>query len=386
MIRDNHIYADYPRSNSVRAGPVHPATVQPMTDPASPSARLLAWYDRHHRVLPWRAPPGAAADPYQVWLSEIMLQQTTVAAVAGYFRAFLDRWPTVRDLAAAPLDEVLTAWAGLGYYARARNLHRCAQVVAGELGGRFPEDEAGLLALPGVGPYTAAAIAAIAFGRPATAVDGNIERVVARLFALTDPLPAAKNRLKAMAATLVPSSRPGDHTQAMMDLGATICVPQRPKCILCPLAEDCRARALGIAGTLPAKAAKPVRPLKRGTAFWVLNPDGAVLLRRRPEKGLLGGMMEVPSSDWRAVDRSGNGIADDGAGLAAAPVPAEWRRLPGLVRHGFSHFELELAVVAGRALDGWRQADGVWVPLDRLSEQAIPTVMRKVVKHALAHA
>lgn len=345
---------------------------------ASPTARLLDWYDRHRRTLPWRAPPGSRQDPYRVWLSEVMLQQTTVVAVAGYFRAFTERWPTVHDLAAADLDAVLTAWAGLGYYARARNLHRCAQVVSRELGGRFPEEEAALLALPGVGAYTAAAIAAIAFDRRATAVDGNIERVVSRLFALTDPLPAAKAKLKAMAATLVPDDRPGDHTQAMMDLGATICTPRKPKCVLCPLSADCRARKAGIAEDLPAKAAKPVRPLRRGTAFWTLNPAGDVLLRRRPETGLLGGMMEVPSSEWRT-----DGAADL---LDGAPVRAEWRTLPGLVRHGFTHFELELTILAGRAGADWSKADGIWVPPDRLSDHAIPTVMRKVVRHALAHA
>jgi A/G-specific adenine glycosylase len=345
---------------------------------ASPSARLLDWYDRHRRVLPWRAPPGVRQNPYRVWLSEVMLQQTTVVAVAGYFPAFTERWPTVHDLAAADLDAVLTAWAGLGYYARARNLHRCAQVVSRDLDGRFPEEEAALLALPGVGAYTAAAIAAIAFDRRATAVDGNIERVVSRLFALADPLPGAKAKLKALAATLVPDDRPGDHTQAMMDLGATVCTPRRPRCVLCPLVADCRARVAGIAEDLPAKAAKPVRPLRRGTAFWTLNPAGDVLLRRRPETGLLGGMMEVPSSDWRA-----EAPAD---ALAAAPVRTDWRALPGLVRHGFTHFELALTVVAGRAGADWAAADGIWVPPDRLSDHAIPTVMRKVVRHALAHA
>jgi A/G-specific adenine glycosylase len=345
---------------------------------ASPSARLLDWYDRHRRVLPWRAPPGVRQDPYRVWLSEVMLQQTTVVAVAGYFRAFTERWPTVHDLAATDLDAVLTAWAGLGYYARARNLHRCAQVVSRDLDGRFPEEEAALLALPGVGAYTAAAIAAIAFDRRATAVDGNIERVVSRLFALTDPLPGAKAKLKAHAATLVPDDRPGDHTQAMMDLGATVCTPRKPRCVLCPVVADCRARVAGIAEDLPAKAAKPVRPLRRGTAFWTLNPAGDVLLRRRPETGLLGGMMEVPSSDWRA-----EAPAD---ALAGAPVRTDWRPLPGLVRHGFTHFELELTVVTGRAGPDWAAADGIWVSPDRLSDHAIPTVMRKVVRHALAHA
>jgi A/G-specific adenine glycosylase len=352
----------------------------------SPSARLLDWYDRHRRTLPWRAPPGQRQDPYRVWLSEVMLQQTTVVAVAAYFHAFTQRWPTVHDLAAADLDRVLTAWAGLGYYARARNLHRCAQVVSRDHGGRFPDDEATLLALPGVGAYTAAAIAAIAFDRKATAVDANIERVAARYFAMGDPLPGAKAKLKALAATLVPDARPGDHTQAMMDLGATVCTPRRPKCVLCPLTADCRARIEGIAERLPAKAAKAERPLRRGTAFWTVNPAGAILLRRRPESGLLGGMMEVPSSNWRPDPAPGDDPRSSADLLTGAPVAADWRALPGLVRHGFTHFELELSVLAGWAGADWAGADGIWVSPDRLSDHAIPTVMRKVVRHALAHA
>jgi A/G-specific adenine glycosylase len=346
-------------------------------DPRAVAGPLLSWYDRHRRVLPWRARPGERQDPYRVWLSEIMLQQTTVAAAGSYFRAFLDRWPTVGDLAAADLDSVLAMWAGLGYYARARNLHRCAREVAERFGGRFPDDEAALLELPGVGPYTAAAIAAIAFDRKATAVDGNVERVVARLTALTAPMPGAKAELRRRAAAFVPDARCGDYAQALMDLGATVCTPRKPKCILCPLSGACAARALGIAEDLPAKAAKAPKPLRAGLAFWTLNPAGDVLLRRRPETGLLGGMMEVPSSPWTA------GPQDDP--LRHAPVAADWRRLPGAVRHVFTHFELRLEVAAARAGGGWREADGIWVPLDRLSDQALPTVMRKVVRHALAH-
>ncbi|NBB83754.1 MAG: A/G-specific adenine glycosylase, partial [Alphaproteobacteria bacterium] len=224
------------------------------------SGAVLAWYDRHRRVLPWRAPAGQRPDPYHVWLSEIMLQQTTVPAVAGYFRDFLTRWPTVQALAAADLDEVLTAWAGLGYYARARNLHRCARMIAETHGGRFPEDEAGLRALPGIGAYTAAAIAAIAFDKPAAVMDGNIERVMARLFAVTEPLPGVKPKLRGLAGALTPADRPGDYAQAMMDLGATICTARKPKCILCPVSEQCEGRRLGVADSLPAKAAKPERP------------------------------------------------------------------------------------------------------------------------------
>ncbi len=343
------------------------------------SQSLLAWYDRHARKLPWRAPPGRVADPYQVWLSEVMLQQTTVAAVGPYFRAFLDRWPTVASLAAAPLDAVLVAWAGLGYYARARNLHRCAGAVAGLPGGRFPEDEDALRALPGIGDYTAAAIAAIAFGRPAVVMDGNIERVIARLFAVAEPLPGVKPKLKALAATLTPSHRPGDYAQAAMDLGATICTPKKPACAICPWTGSCAARRLGIADSLPAKATKPPRPTRHGVAFWTLRKDGAVLVRRRPEEGLLGGMMEIPSTVWRGQPW------EIGEALSAAPAATEWRPLPGLVTHGFTHFHLELTVVAGRA-GRPELAKGLWCPLDGLGDQALPTVMRKVVRHALAKA
>jgi A/G-specific adenine glycosylase len=336
--------------------------------------RLLAWYDRHRRSLPWRALPGERPDPYRVWLSEIMLQQTTVAAVGPYFHGFLARWPTVEDLAAAELDEVLHAWQGLGYYARARNLHRCAITVADAHGGRFPDTEAGLAALPGIGPYTAAAIAAIAFGRKATAVDGNVERVVARLFAVTAPLPGAKPELRALAGRLTPAKRAGDFAQAMMDLGATICLPGRPKCMLCPLAEDCRSRAAGIAAELPVRPPKRPRPLRHGMVFWAVRRDGAVLLRRRPEEGLLGGMMEFPSTEWRARPWS------EGEAHPLAPAAGGWQRLPGLVRHGFTHFELELAVLTGR-VDG--RSRGVWCAIDRLSDMALPSLMKKVARHVL---
>ena len=308
---------------------------------------LLAWYDRHARRLPWRLPPGDAStpDPYKIWLSEVMLQQTTVAAVAPFYAAFLERWPTVDALASAPLDEVLTAWAGLGYYARARNLHKCAKAVSGELGGRFPDDEAGLRALPGIGPYTAAAIAAIAFDRPATPVDGNVERVVARLFAVETPLPKAKPELYGLAEGLTPGRRPGDFAQAMMDLGATVCLPKRPRCLACPLAERCAARAAGSAGDLPRRAARAPRPTRHGVAFWLVDEAGAVLLRRRPDKGLLGGMMELPSTPWREAPWP----AEEACGKA--PIIREWTVLPGLVRHTFTHFHLELTVWAGR-VDG----------------------------------
>jgi len=339
--------------------------------------RLLAWYDRHARTLPWRARPGERADPYRVWLSEVMLQQTTVVAVAPYFRDFLARWPTIHDLAAADLDAVLHAWQGLGYYARARNLHKCARVVVAEHGGRFPDTEAELLRLPGIGAYTAAAIAAIAFGRQATAMDGNVERVVARLFAVTDPLPGSKPELRRLAQSLTPAQRAGDYAQAIMDLGATICLPRKPKCLLCPWADACRARHAGIVESLPARSVKPERPKRHGIVFWTMRADGAVLLRRRPENGLLGGMIEVPSTEWRAepwtIDEA----------VPAAPLSADWRPLDGIVRHGFTHFELELSLVAGHARNGTAH-DALWCPVDRLSDHALPTLMKKVVRHALA--
>ena len=352
----------------------------PVSAPSLLSARLLSWYDRHARVLPWRARPGETADPYRVWLSEVMLQQTTVQAVAPYFLRFLDRWPTVEALAQAPVEDVMHAWAGLGYYARARNLHKCAQAVAERRGGRFPDDEADLRTLPGVGDYTAAAIAAIAFGRKATVVDGNVERVMARLFAVTAPLPGAKSSLKQLAATLTPDERCGDYAQAVMDLGATICTPRNPACGLCPWRDDCDGRKQGIEASLPAKVEKAERPTRHGIAFWTVRKDGAVLLRRRPPAGLLGGMMEIPSTPWR---EDGLWALDDAQ--PEAPLCAQWRLLPGVVRHTFTHFHLELRLAAART-GANPLARGIWCPLDRLGDQALPTVMRKVVRHALAKA
>ncbi|WP_420345205.1 A/G-specific adenine glycosylase [Pelagibius sp.] len=353
----------------------------PASAPAADAvhATLLTWYDRHARRLPWRSPPGAAApDPYHVWLSEIMLQQTTVAAVAPYYADFLARWPDVEALAAAPLDAVLTAWAGLGYYARARNLHRCAQVVAGDLGGRFPDSEAELRRLPGIGVYTAAAIAAIAFGRRAVVVDGNVERVVARLFQVETPLPTAKPELKALADRITPDQRAGDFAQAMMDLGATVCLPRQPKCLLCPLEERCQGRAAGVAPDLPRKLAKAPKPTRHAVAFWITGADGALLLRRRPEKGLLGGMMEVPSTPWR------EGAWDAAAAGAAAPLQADWRVLPGIVRHTFTHFHFEVTVWAARVDEaGAPEVAGRWVGLDALDGEALPTVMRKIIAHGM---
>jgi len=343
--------------------------------PLPAAADLLHWYDRHRRTLPWRAAPGERTEPYRVWLSEVMLQQTTVAAAGGYFRRFLERFPTVEALADAPLDDVLKLWAGLGYYARARNLHACAQAVAREHGGVFPDTEEGLRALPGIGAYTAAAIAAIAFDRPATVVDGNVERVVARIFAVEEEMPRAKPELRRLAGLLTPQQRPGDFAQAMMDLGATICTPRRPACALCPWTAACTARAAGTQETFPRKAAKTARPRRFGTAFWVEREDGAVLLRRRPAKGLLGGMAEIPSSDWTAE----RGSSEEA--LASAPVAARsWRTLTGSVGHVFSHFALELGVLAARVPQRTPAPENCWwSPPSELDGEALPSVMRKVV-------
>jgi A/G-specific adenine glycosylase len=344
---------------------------------ADVAAALLAWYDRSARALPWRQPPGIRADPYAVWLSEIMLQQTTVKAVIPFYRKFLARWPRVTDLAAADINDVLAAWAGLGYYSRARNLHACAQAVAERHRGHFPAGEAELRALPGIGDYTAAAIAAIAFDQPATAVDGNVERVVARLFAVEEPLPGAKPAIKRLAATLTPSRRPGDFTQGMMDLGATICSPRTPSCGRCPLSGFCLAAAKGIASLLPMKAPKKERPIRRGVAFVAVREDGAVLLRRRPPKGLLGGMLEVPSTGWSAS-------AGNRHEAAGAPLAADWRLTIGLVSHTFTHFHLELEVwLALGVAQGVMPETGTWYPRSTLASEALPSVMRKVLAHAL---
>jgi len=340
------------------------------------AARLVAWYDRHRRHLPWRAPAGARPDPYHVWLSEVMLQQTTVAAVGPYFRRFLERWPGIEALAAAPLDDVLHAWQGLGYYSRARNLHACARRIVAEHGGRFPEDEAALRRLPGIGAYTAAAIAAIAFDRPATVVDGNVERVMARLHAVEAPLPGAKRDLAAFARALTPTARPGDYAQAVMDLGATVCTPRRPACHRCPWQGDCRAYGSGAPEAWPKRTPKSARPVRHGVAFWLERADGAVLLRRRPEKGLLGGMMEIPSTPWR-----GDGWATAET-LRFAPVAADWQRLPGTVHHVFTHFALEMQILAART-DGGTGMEGVWSPINALGDHALPSLMKKVIAHAL---
>ena len=347
---------------------------------AEPAAALLAWYDRHRRVLPWRAPPGARADPYAVWLSEIMLQQTTVQAVKAYYERFLARWPRVEALAEAPVEAVMKEWAGLGYYSRARNLHACARKVAAEFGGRFPQDEAGLRALPGVGPYTAAAIAAIAFDRRAVVVDGNVERVVARLHEIPTPLPQAKPAIRAQADALTPAARAGDFAQAMMDLGATICTPRKPACALCPLAEGCGARAHGTQELFPVKAAKAARPRRAGALFHARRADGKTLLRTRPPKGLLGGMDEFPGTPWSADFDPG---AE--ATLALAPLPGAWRRLPGAVEHVFTHFALTLTIfVADLPARARAPAGCRWVAEAALDGEALPSVMRKALAHVRA--
>ncbi|MEI7597732.1 MAG: A/G-specific adenine glycosylase [Aestuariivirga sp.] len=343
------------------------------------SSQLLAWYDANARVLPWRSRPGEQADPYRVWLSEIMLQQTTVQAVKAYFEKFVALWRSVEALAAAPLDDVLKAWAGLGYYARARNLHACAKDVVARFGGRFPDTEAELRSLPGIGPYTAGAIAAIAFGGRHAAVDGNVERVISRIYAIETPLPDSKPEIREKTQALVPVQRAGDFAQAMMDLGATICTPRDPNCLICPWTEHCAGRITGLAPTLPRKKPKKAVPTRRGIAFWIERADGAVLLRRRPEKGLLGGMMEVPSTVWGAT------VAD---AEPQAPLAAEWKKLPGTVEHTFTHFHLELTVWKSEAIsDGVLRDDGDyrWTKRQEIDGEALPTVMRKVVAHVLPH-
>jgi A/G-specific adenine glycosylase len=336
-------------------------------EPHARAAALLAWYDRHRRELPWRG----TRDPYRVWLSEVMLQQTTVATVLPRWGAFLARFPTVQALAEAPWEAVAAAWAGLGYYARARNLHAAAQVMARQ---GFPADEAGWRALPGVGAYTAAAVAAIALGQPATPVDGNIERVMARLMRIDVPLPAAKPHLAATAGAFLAApaaqARPGDAVQALFDLGATICTPRRPACALCPLAAGCAARAAGVAETLPARAPKAGRPQRFGTVFWVEDASGQVWLRRRPPRGLLGGMVELPGTDWLPAPPT-----------ASPPLAADWQAL-GDVAHVFTHFALRLSVLAAR-VPALAPPDGFLVARDNVLATGLPSVMAKAARLAL---
>jgi A/G-specific adenine glycosylase len=334
------------------------------------AAALLTWYDRHRRAMPWRALPGEMPDPYRIWLSEIMLQQTTVAAVAPYYERFLARFPDVQALARAEEEAVMQAWAGLGYYARARNLHACAKAVAAA--GAFPDTLEGLQALPGIGPYTAAAIGSIAFGIPVVPVDGNVERVTSRIFAIAAPLPAAKPAIAAAAQRLGDDpdahARPSDFTQALFDLGATICTPTSPACVLCPWQQGCAARAQGIAADLPRKAPKKARPLRHGAHFWLTDAQGRVLLRRRPPRGLLGGMTELPGTPWRDTPWS------EADALAHAPQPATWRRA-GTASHGFTHFELAITLYAAEVPS--ISAEGFLRPAGALADEALPSVMRK---------
>ena len=335
--------------------------------------RLLGWYDRHARVLPWRYPPGIPADPYRVWLSEVMLQQTTVATVRPRFAAWVERWPDVASLDAANESDVMAAWAGLGYYARARNLVKAARAVVADHGGAFPSTEAALATLPGLGAYTAAAVAAIAFGERAVVVDANVERVVARLFAIDTPLPAARPAIRVAADTITPDRRAGDFAQAMMDLGSDICTVRKPRCLLCPVAADCRGRIEGNPDRLPVKRAKPPKPRRHGTIFW-LERDDRVLLVTRPAKGLLGGMRALPTGPW----------ADAPPGLDDAPAAGDWRLLDDGVTHGFTHFDLDLRLAVAQATGHDAPAilgaiEGEWWPVDDLAAAGLPTVFAKAV-------
>ncbi len=345
---------------------------------------LLGWYDRHARTLPWRVSPndrkqGVVPDPYRVWLSEIMLQQTVVKAAAPYFDKFTQKWPTVTDLAAASLEDVMAAWAGLGYYSRARNLHACAVTIADDWQGQFPDNEKDLLGLPGIGPYTAAAISTIAFNRPANVVDGNVERVMARLHNSDAPIPSAKKQLAALAAPLVHRERPGDYAQALMDLGATICTPRKPACSLCPWTDHCAGRKAGSAADLPMREKKKPKPVRTGTAYWVRDGQGKILLVRRPEKGLLAKMMGLPTMGWETA--TSDGSADP---VALGLPKGGWRALDGEVRHVFTHFELRLQIKALRLKTKGDSALGHWIIEDDLADAGLPSVMRKVARLALS--
>lgn len=330
----------------------------------SVAERLLDWYDRNHRSLPWRSPPGTAApDPYRVWLSEVMLQQTQVASVRPYFDAWTARWPSFAALAAADDADVMAAWAGLGYYARARNLLACARVVAAQ--GALPDSEEELRKLPGIGDYTAAAIAAIAFGRRAVVVDANVERVVTRLFAIGEPLPGSRPAIRAATDTITPDTRAGDFAQAMMDLGSMVCTARSPRCLLCPLRDDCAAYAAGTPDAFPVKAAKKAKPQRFGTLFWA-ERDGRVLLVRRPDKGLLGGMRALPTGPW----------ADSDPGTEGAPFGAEWRSI-GQVRHGFTHFDLACTVMVADAVAD--TAQGEWWPVADIAAAGMPTLFARAI-------
>jgi A/G-specific adenine glycosylase len=343
------------------------ARKRPELDPRL-AKRLLAWFDRRGRKLPWRT--KGKRDPYRVWLTEIMLQQTAINAAIPYLRVFLKKWPNVAALARAKPESVLKAWAGLGYYARARNLHRAARIVARDLGGRFPETAAGLRALPGIGPYTASAIAAIAFGQREAAIDGNVLRVLARVLASHSPAPHFRQQAEAALKPIVPKQRAGDFAEALMDLGATVCRPKNPACPICPWQRSCCAFAQGRTTDYPMRPAKKAKPRKRTTVYWI-EKDGAVLVRRRPDKGLLGGMLELPSSPWRD-------------GNARRPFAADWKRIPGTVRHAFSHFELDLRIEAASVPTTPRMKGAFWMQKRRLLGAGFPSVMVKAIRKALA--
>lgn len=342
-------------------------------------ADLLGWFDRHRRVMPWRAAKGKRPNPYHVWLSEIMLQQTTVVTVGPYFMKFIGKWPRIEDLAAAEQDDVLTAWAGLGYYARARNLHKCAKAVVADFDGRFPSDEGALLSLPGIGPYTAAAIASIAFDKPAVAVDGNVERVVSRFLGIEDPLPLSKPSIKAGAALLAAGNdRPGDFTQAFMELGATVCTPRKPKCGLCPWQNTCRARKAGNAEELPRKMPKPEKPKRFGKVFFIRNAKGQILIQKRLEKGLYQGMYQLPTTDWVQNRKA--------AAALSAPLVLKAAADKGVtVRHSFTHFDLELEIweASAPASASQKLPESRWIAVSEYEDFALPTLMTKALKLCL---
>ncbi len=337
------------------------------------ASRLLNWYDINRRLLPWRAGPGEEPNVYHVWLSEIMLQQTKVATVLSYYLNFLHKWPTLTDLATATRQNVLQAWAGLGYYARARNLHACAQIVMEKYGGTFPKTEKELLKLPGIGHYTAAAIVAIAHGQPSVVVDGNVERVVSRIFQITQPIPLSRPTLRQLAAGLTPSKRPGDYAQAIMDLGSLVCTPRKPKCNVCPLHDICLANISGTPSDFPKRTPRKKKQRRYGVVYWIERRDGAISLRQRPENGIFGGMTEIPGSLWKASPLSRHSIH------AQAPIPADWKPHPGRVYHSFTHFDLELKIMT---INSEVTPEGTfWCRKEEVKAQALPSLMHKIMTH-----
>jgi len=339
---------------------------------------LLAWYDKEKRTLPWRIRPedrtaGAVADPYKIWLSEIMCQQTTTKAASAYWHKFLKLWPKIDNLASAPRDDILTAWAGLGYYARARNLHKCAQLICSEYNGAFPDTEAELLRLPGVGPYSAAAIAGICYGEATNVVDGNVERVISRMFCVETLLPKAKPKIRVLASSLADASRPGDYAQALMDLGAHICKPKNPKCEICPWSFACEASISGNMENYPRRRPKPARPVRYGAAFFIKN-NSCIWLRKRSENGLLGGMVELPGTDWTSNKPSID------VWLSQAPIKSNWHCIDGSVKHVFTHFTLYLTVFTACADE---ENFEISANLNKINDYALPSLMRKAI--SLAH-